>query len=162
MYTHLPAALLPKGFRGRGGGAPYTPRGNTSSNARGAAATRFSNLVGRMLGGETEGRTAEAAIESKLGRRVIHLDAPTSWQTEAQTAGARAGPGRAAGNAARRGLSGKRCKKVVSTVRNTYIQNITLDKCLFTGCDALFFQARQIIILHVKCCHEGVLLCHLR
>lgn len=124
MYTHLPAALLPKRFRGSrggggGGGAPYTPRGNTSSsNVMGMAAIRLANLVRKMLGGVTEGRAAGAAIHSKLERKVIHLDAPTSWQTEAQTAGARACPGRAAGNAVRRGLSGKRCKKVVSTVRN--------------------------------------------
>ncbi|CAN0097911.1 unnamed protein product [Pylaiella littoralis] len=66
-----------------------------------------------MMGVTTEDRAADATIESRLERKVVHLDnVPAVWQTEAQRAGARAGAGRAAGNPARCGLSGKRCKEM--------------------------------------------------
>lgn len=117
MYTQLPAALLPKGFRG----APSTPRGGrqrTTHNSRAAtavgvgAANRLTEFVRGVLGARGD-RAAAAAMESRLERKVLHLENVVSGgQTEAQNAGARAG--RAAGSGLSRGLSGKQCKKRVS------------------------------------------------
>lgn len=114
MYTQLPAALLQKGFRG----GPSTPRGNagssSSSRAVGAAAAnRLTEFVRGVLGARGD-RAAAAAMQSRLERKVMHLENAGSGQTEAQSAGARAG--RAAGNATRQGLSGKQCKSMVSLV----------------------------------------------
>lgn len=124
MYTRVPAALLPKGFRG----APSTPRGSGGSSSRqsnahnnsnnraatavgAAAANRLTEFVRGVLGARGD-RAAAAAMESRLERKVVHLVNVGSGQAEAQSAGARAG--RAAGRATRQGLSGKQCKKMVS------------------------------------------------
>eukprot|EP00752_Nemacystus_decipiens_P005600 g5069.t1 len=116
MYTRLPAALLPRGFRG----APSTPRGSggsgssTSSGSRAATAVgiaavnRLTEFMRGMLCARGD-RAAAAAMESRLERKVMHLENVGSGQTEAQSAGARAG--RAAGSVTRQGLSGKTCKK---------------------------------------------------
>lgn len=123
VYTRLPAALLPKGFRGapsipRGGGSSINSCSSSSSNS-GRAATSMGAAAARRLTGFVRGvlgargdRAAAAAMESRLERKVMHLEGVVSGQTEAQSAGARAG--RAAGSATRRGLSGKQCKGMVS------------------------------------------------
>lgn len=108
MYTRLPAALLPKGFRG----ALSMPRGASSAGA--AASSRLTEFIrGVVTSGTGRGdRAAAAAMESKLERKTMHLDNAVSGTTEAQSAGARGG--RAAGSGRNRGLSGKQCKKKVS------------------------------------------------
>lgn len=130
MNTRLSAALLPKGFRGRGG-APHAHRGNmTNSNAGLAAAARLTDFLKGIMGAATGDRAAVAALESKLEGKLIHLDnLATCWQTEAQTAGSRTGAARAAGNPARLGLSGKRCKKMVSSAASRIVLHPSLYEC---------------------------------
>lgn len=123
MYARLHPALLPKALRGalsgpQSGSSAFSPRhsstSTSTSTSRTAAASlaRFSDFVRGMVGGTKGYRETTAAISSKLEGKVIYLDSFASGQTEAQSAGARTD--RQAGRAAKRGLSGKRCKQMVS------------------------------------------------
>lgn len=103
-YTLLPPALLPLALRA----APSGPRGGKSKNVGAAAAMRLAAFVRGALGARGE-RAASAAIESKLQKRVVHLE-NASTQTAAQSAGVRAARKAAS---SRQGLSGKQCKKMV-------------------------------------------------
>lgn len=112
MYTRLPPALLPPGSRI----APAAPRGKNRASIGTAAAIRFTEFVQGVLGARGE-RAASQAIESKLRRKVVNLDNVSSTQTEAQSAGMRAArSSSSSAGAARRGLSGKQSKKMVSCV----------------------------------------------
>ncbi|CAM9230205.1 unnamed protein product [Scytosiphon promiscuus] len=119
MYARLPSALLPKGLRAppRRGGCGGTGSNNGNSNAAGrtapagsAAAIRLTDFVRGVLSATRSDRAATALMESRLEKKVVHLDNAVAGQTEAQRAGARAGRG--AGSSSGKGLSGKKCKQM--------------------------------------------------
>lgn len=117
MYTRLPPALLPKGLRAPPRRSSTTTITNTNTGGRtaavgAAAASRLTEFVRGMLGTTRGDRAATAVMETRLEKKVVHLDNVVSGQTEAQRAGARAGRG--VGSATSRGLSGKKCKQMVS------------------------------------------------
>lgn len=121
MYARLPSALLPKGPRAptRGGATSNNKHtaahGNNTGGRIGAvgaaAASRLTEFVRGVLGTTRGDRAATAIMESRLGKKVVHLDNAGPSQTEAQRAGAREGRGAGAV-----GLSGKQCKQMVSGV----------------------------------------------
>ncbi|CAM9977999.1 unnamed protein product [Ectocarpus fasciculatus] len=112
MYTRLHPALLPKGLRAVLQSTPSQRGSSSSSSSRTEAASlaRFSDFVRGVVGGTRGHRETTAAIASKLEGKMFYLESFASGQTEAQSAGARAE--RQAGRAAKRGLSGKRCKQM--------------------------------------------------
>lgn len=106
-YSPLPPAILPRGLMA----AASTPRSKRGAIGV-AAALRLTDFVRGVLGARGD-RAAAAAIETRLQRRVVHLE-NVSAQTEAQSAGARAAR---AGGRVKQGLSGKQCKRKVRITR---------------------------------------------